>query len=389
MTTAEPASQQAVLEALLMRLGDPAVRDLAWLLLGAPLVSESAAGAPLANAFESDEDLDAGRAWLLALDRNPAPLAQTLAAAKPVRLGRYAECLLAYFLEHGPAARLVAANVAVRRAGRTLGECDFLVESASGRRLHWELAVKCYLHVGTGDGSFAGYVGPNLLDRFDVKLARLIEHQLRLSAREEFALLGHAGPWEAQMFVKGWLFYRWKDGALRPAPPQSRGIDPRHARGFWVTRADWPRFAAQWAELASARPISGCAWAVLPRLAWLAPRRVVGYEGSEAAGLSTSHAIAERLAGQGDGGNPSPEMVAAFVNGDCNGDYTANIGANIVADIDTGVQTDIAAEVSANTGPEGSRRGEPLWRECMRGFIVPDDWPDRACAFAARAYHQR
>jgi hypothetical protein len=78
-------------------------------------------------------------------------------------------------------------------------------------------------------------------------------------------------------------------------------------------------------------------------------------------------------------------MVAAFFHGD----DMANIGTGIGADIDTAVQTGIEADARANTRRASANRGKPPWRECMRGFIVPDDWPDRACAFAARAYHQR
>ncbi|MEX3582590.1 MAG: DUF1853 family protein [Burkholderia sp.] len=34
-------------------------------------------------------------------------------------------------------------------SGRTLGECHFLLVSPQGERLHWELAVKCYLCAAT------------------------------------------------------------------------------------------------------------------------------------------------------------------------------------------------------------------------------------------------
>lgn len=350
MNALEPAAMTAALEALLDKLDDGAVRDLAWLLFSPPLLHEQPPVGQLASPFETADEAAAAESWLLALDRDAEPLRQAMAAARLTRLGRYAECLLAYFLEHGPAPRLIAANVALRRAGRTLGECDFLVESASGRRLHWELAVKCYLHAGGGPrASLADFVGPNLQDRFDLKLARLLGHQLPLSARDEFASLGHAGPWEAQMFVKGWLFYRWdeatQDGAPLPVPDD---VDPRHAHGFWVTRAQWTRFAAQWTRHLTTQYGSGDTWAVLPRLAWLAPRRpLVGAGGAEAAGLTTALSLAERLAQ-----HSGPTMIAALA-------------------------------------PDGRDGRAPHWRECARGFVVPDDWPERARAFAGSPYHQR
>ncbi len=210
----------------------------------------------------------------------------------------------------------------MRRSGLTLGECDFLVQTRAGRRLHWELAVKCYLHAGNGRALLADYVGPNLQDRFDLKLSHLVDHQLPLSAREEFATLGYTGPWDAQMFVKGWLFYRRGEPTCDPAQ-----LDPAHGRGWWATRSEWPAFAAAHAGL----------WRVLPRLEWLAPRR---HERSaaEEQGIEflDANALVERVAHQS-----GPTMVAAFSLDDTR-----------------------------------------CWVERSRGFIVPDDWPDKAQAFA-------
>jgi uncharacterized protein len=330
------ASFEAPSTARLDALTDAAVRDIAWLLFSPDLLRAQPPLGVLAQPFESPDEAVAALDWLEAQDADPAPLHRHVAAAHVTRLGRYAECLLAWFLKQGPAARLIAANVALRRAGVTLGECDFLVETLTGRRLHWELAVKCYLHAGderderenaagnAGGNGLASYVGPNLQDRFDLKLAHLLDHQLRLSAREEFATLGHAGPWDAQMFVKGWLFYR--NGANERDPVE---IDPAHARGWWSTRADWPSFAGSHAD----------AWIVLPRLEWLAPRL---RDAHHAVSFVSADALAQQLAHQ-----TGPTMVAAFVE---------------------------------------HRAGQ--WAERSRGFIVPDDWPERARAFARQTTHR-
>ncbi len=325
MSALEPAAEPAAaLDALQRALFDPFVRDLAWLLFSVPLLRGQPPAGELASVFETARERAATVGWLLELDRDSSALRQALAATRIARLGRYAECLLSYFLEHGPAGRLVAANVALRLAGRTIGECDFLVKTASGRRLHWELAVKCYLHAGGDRAELSDYVGPNLQDRFDLKLAHLLGHQLPLSAREEFGALGHVGPWQPQMFVKGWLFYRWGE-----APPVAPAVDPAHHRGFWVTRGDWPALCA---SRASAR------WAALPRLDWLAPRPAIANESVEGAGLSLTDTLGERLA------QPAgPMMVAAFER-------------------------------------EPSELGH--WRETARGFIVPDEWPRQARAYA-------
>jgi len=327
MTALEPAEPAAVLDALQGVLVDPIVRDLAWLLGSPSLLRGHPPAGELATVFETARECTATIDWLLELDRDPSALRQALAAARIIRLGRYAECLLGYFLGHGPAGRLVAANVPLRVAGRTIGECDFLVETSSGRRLHWELAVKCYLHAGGARAELADYVGPSLQDRFDLKLAHLLEHQLPLSARQEFAALGHLGPWQPQMFVKGWLFYPFDE-----APPVPPAVDPMHHRGFWVTRSDWTALCAR---RGSAR------WVVLPRLAWLAPRPPITNETAEAGGLSAADALAERFAQQ-----PGPAMVAAFER-------------------------------------DSSMQGH--WREVQRGFVVPDEWPARARAYALSA----
>jgi hypothetical protein len=311
-------------------LCQPVVRDLAWLLFSADLLRAQPPVGMLASAFETSGELAATIAWLHALDADPTGLQRDIAAARLTRLGRYAECLLAWFLQHGPTARLIAANVPLRRAGLTLGECDFLVQTQAGRRLHWELAVKCYLHAGDSRAQLADYVGPNLQDRFDLKLSHLLDHQLPLSARVEFASLGHVGPWEPQMFIKGWLFYplgQWQRRERDELAGEPAEIDPAHARGWWTTRTDWPAFAAGHAQ----------AWRVLPRLEWLAPRR---HEpgAAEAEGIAFVDALAlnERVAHQN-----GPTMVAAFWIDDAG-----------------------------------------RWVERSRGFIVPDDWPQKAQAFA-------
>jgi hypothetical protein len=327
---AAPGHHAALLDTLLGALREPAVRDLAWLLLSADLLQPQPPLGVLANPFDTPHELQAAVDWLRALDATPDRLRRELAATRITRLGRYAEWLLGWFLQHGPAARLVAAGVPLRRAGVTLGECDFLVQTQRGARLHWELAVKCYLHAGETHGSraaqLADYVGPNLKDRFDLKLAHLLNHQLPLSAREEFASVGYAGPWTPQMFIKGWLFYRHGE-----TPPEPVELDPGHGRGWWVTRGDWPAFAAEHAPR----------WRRLPRLEWLAPRRA-GHEGEqvEAAAAGSPCVDAQTLAAQFSD-QQGPTMVVAFAEG---------------------------------------RAGH--WIECSRGFIVPDEWPEQARNYA-------
>ncbi|MDE1184035.1 DUF1853 family protein [Paraburkholderia sp.] len=341
-----PSPSHFALTGFLDELHDPAVRDLAWLLFSADLLHAQPPVGMLAELFETPMERVATLDWLRALDASPAALQHDIATTRLTRLGRYAEFLLGWFLEHGPAARGVAAGVPLRRAGVTLGECDFLVETQRGQRLHWELAVKCYLHAGDGRAQLADYVGPNLKDRFDLKLAHLLDHQLPLSARVEFASLGYRGPWAAQMVVKGWLFYRRRDtldvdfendggeGSVTTHADAALAIPPElaaaHARGWWTTRAEWLEVAARHAP----------AWKVLSRLEWLAPRRYEISDGDAElaadAGCVDAGSLHARIAHQ-----TGPTMVAAFTR-DASGRFT----------------------------------------ERSRGFVVPDDWPDRAHAYA-------
>ena len=324
----EPARE---VDRLVDAYDDVTVRDLAWLLFSPDLLRASHAGAPLATPFESEQERAATLAWLAALDRDPAPLHGRARNPKLTRLGFYAESLLEYFLTHGPAAGLVAANVPLRHQRRTIGECDFLLHTARGARLHWELAVKFYLHIGDGScaqARLSDYVGPNLQDRFDLKHARLLTHQLALSSRAEFASLGFEGPWEAQLYIKGRLFYHDDhDACVRPAPE----LGDAHLRGWWLTASEW---SAQASHGETGTSASARAWVVQPRLAWLASRRLAVADAD--ALLAHSAAIHERLQDAA-----SPTMVAAYARGE-NG----------------------------------------TWIEQSRGFIVPDDWPDRAREFA-------
>ncbi|MDR3098154.1 MAG: DUF1853 family protein [Paraburkholderia sp.] len=350
-------SGRPLLDTLYQRLTDPAVRDLAWLLFSADLLRAQPL-APLAEPWTGADEARAAAAWLTQLDRDPARLHAALDATRLTRLGRYAETLLGWFLAQGPGPRLVAANVALRRAGLTLGECDFLVETSDARRLHWELAVKWYMHSGVAEGGVPGladFVGPNLRDRFDLKRAHLLDHQLRLSAREEFAWLGYQGPWLAQMFWKGWLFYRAGKGAGTP-PGEPPELAEQHGRGWWVTHADWAGFAER--ERADG-------WSVLPRLAWLAPRRIGPMD-------SVDPDEGKRL--------PAPQETGRHHDA---GDATLAARRAVAAPVPAATLFAGLAQVREPVMVAAFvADGAGGYVERSRGFIVPADWPARARAFA-------
>lgn len=159
----------------------PAVRDLVWLIASPPLISHAPASA-LAIFWPDATDYLAlynrHATWLRRLDDDPQPLRAFLARTRDLRLGRYAEDLLSFWLRaaDNPEFEMVAEHVALREHGITLGEPDFLVrERASGKLWHIELALKFYL--GSANQQ---WLGPNRQDSLARKLAHLCQHQLPL-----------------------------------------------------------------------------------------------------------------------------------------------------------------------------------------------------------------
>ena len=232
------------------------------------------------------------RDWLLACDADVEPLRDFLARGESHRLGRYAEQLLHFALLHSPRFDLLAAGLQVRDARRgnmTLGECDFLLARRADRQLlHWELAVKLYLFVPPATPSSGlderavqfHWLGPNLADSLADKVARLLDHQLRLTTLDAaLSALPIAGPWLPQVYLKGWLFHPLAHGGQLPAVASEA-----HGRGWWATLDEW------WAHAQSTHRAPSAArertWALLPRARWLAPARV---SDSSALSLAAMH----------------------------------------------------------------------------------------------------
>ncbi|RKP54634.1 DUF1853 family protein [Pararobbsia silviterrae] len=354
-------SHASALADALTRLRDPCVRDLAWLLFAPRVLCATAFGSLLAPPVDEPATLVHA---LHALDIDPSPLHASLAPLTTRRVGHYAERLVHYALTHLSAYTLIAANLPLRVQKQTVGECDFLLEDPAGLRLHWELAVKCYLRVDVEDlaDPLAALVGPALGDRLDIKLARLLEHQLPLTAREDYAALLPRGPWHAQMWVSGWLFDRFDHWRAHRA----MDIDPRLARdvptGFWTSVARWP-------ELADA--IGAHAWTRLPRLRWIAPLAEPDSTWCDAATLTQR--IADAFP------EHEPDAIAPTDTGRAGpADTVQHIDATPAA-VRSRPRDDPFAIAAWKRDPDGR------WRECARGFIVADDWENRARAFAASA----
>ncbi len=312
-------------------LRDPHVRALAWLLYAPDLLAQDAPcwQGRVATLGPVSPEV-AG--WLHDLDYDPAANAALhahMARHPSARLGRYAEQLLAFYLQQQ--GFLVAANLQVRNQGpthETLGEFDFLVRPPMDDEfglIHWEFATKFYLLAAQPDAEADAFVGPNLADSLGRKMRKIMQQQLMLSVHPAAASVLPAPVTAARALVKGWLFYRHGESVDLPA---SLGVSADHCRGFWC---ELPMLAEQH------QPED--IYLILPRLAWLAPARAPMAQGLS---LPALQAALERSF-QTD---QSPVMVAQ-----------CRIG----------------------------KGEEPELLELARGFIVPPGWEQRAADAARHA----
>lgn len=252
------------LTALPQHLHHPNVRDLAWVLLAPPLLKDVAClqRHPLsASGWVSAPEHLAD--WLQQLDQAPQPLTDWLAQHSIRRLGLYYERLWQFALMAAPGIKLLAANLAIRQGGHTLGELDLLILDDLGVH-HQELAIKLYLGPQQGNARDAGqWLGPGSEDRLALKLDHLCNHQLPLAQRPEaraaLTALG-IGDVQSQLWLAGYLFYPWLSHCEAP-----EGAFVGHLQGQWVHRRDWRAFLRE--------SKSGC-WQPIPRERWLAPARM-------------------------------------------------------------------------------------------------------------------
>ncbi|SDJ93579.1 DUF1853 family protein [Microbulbifer yueqingensis] len=220
-------------------------------------------------------------------------LEATLAASTSPRLGVYFEDLWSFIFRHHPDYQLVARNLPLRCAGRTLGELDFVVRYLpDGVFEHWEIAVKFYLQVR---GSY--WVGPGLRDRLDTKLARMAEHQLPVAGYPESrSILAREGIHiDRQWTLMPGRLFRPLEQQNAPLHQSPTPVNPASCHYWWAT-------AEQFIRQFEARAL---AWCRLPKRTWLAD---YGYR----PGVSYDcDALARTLAnGEGKPGMQRPVCVA-------------------------------------------------------------------------------
>lgn len=237
----------------------PAVRDLVWLIASPPLITAEQAN-DAASYWPCADDYLAlytrHESWLRRLDAAPQPLDMALSQARDLRLGRYAEDLLHFWLSapDNEEFEVVAEHVALRNNGITLGELDFLVrERATGQLWHIELALKFYLGTFINSAELAWF-GPNRNDSLARKIAHLRDKQLPLlNSPAGLAWLAAQG-WAREDQPRPWA---WLKGRL--FQPQTLVTDRHQAQ--WFTVPEFQRYAEN-------HPYH---WYLLEKKHWLAP----------------------------------------------------------------------------------------------------------------------
>jgi hypothetical protein len=254
--------------------------------------------------------------WLAALDQDPSALDAALGAKVYTRLGLYAEKLMAFYFAEQ--GRLVAHGLQVRAArDATIGEFDFLLDAGPDGVEHIEFATKFYLLQGEVHGDIEAS-----FDSFvGPNLADSLGRKMRKVFDRQLQLGSHPAAQELLPRPVTSAKALVKGWLFYPAGRYFAmdGITAGHCRGFWCSLS----------ELAQ---IDADRFLILPRLQWLAPFRAA----SATWMLDRAQLLAELADHFGNAG--TPVLIAA-------------------------VKEESGSIV-----------------ETERGFIVPDDWRERAGA---------
>jgi hypothetical protein len=252
--------------------------------------------------------------WLAQLDQDPSTLDAALGTRVHTRLGLYAEKLMAFYFAWR--GRLVAHGVQVRAGpNATIGEFDFLLDAGPDGVEHIEFATKFYLLQGEVHGDIDA-----AFDSFvGPNLADSLGRKMRKVFDRQLQLGSHPA---AQAFLPRPVVSAKalvKGWLFYPAGSYFAmdGIAAGHCRGFWCALSELGEMDAD-------------RFLILPRLQWLAPFRAL----SATWMLDRAQLVAE-LASQFETSG-TPVLVA------------------------------VVREQSGSIV------------ETERGFIVPDDWRDRA-----------
>ena len=252
--------------------------------------------------------------WLVRIDADPSALDAALGSKMITRLGLYAEKLMAFYFAEQ--GRLVAHGLQVRASRNdTVGEFDFLLDDGPDGVEHIEFATKFYLLQDDVHGDLAA----NFDTFVGPNLADSLGRKMRKVFDRQLALGAHpaAQPLLPRPVTAARALV--KGWLFYPAGTylEMKGISARHCRGFWCALGELGMLQAE-------------RFLILPRLQWLAPFRAA----SAVWMLDRAQLTAELL------------------------DHFAHSDAPVLVSL--------VHETPGNIV------------EIDRGFIVPDDWRERA-----------
>ncbi|MEO2042653.1 MAG: DUF1853 family protein [Pirellulales bacterium] len=200
------------------------VRDLLWVANSPSLLAVSGGVAPT-GAHDELFSVASDQPFLNQSEINADHLQDFLTKNPHVSVGRYFESLVFYWIKYIRGLEVLVCNEQITRAGRTIGEIDLVFRNEQDRLIHWETAVKFFLHFPQPHSFPSDYIGPNSRDTLDSKMNHLFGHQLKQSLD---------GPINAdcrEAFVRGCIFYH----PSNPFPDRTHSrLHAAHLRGLWI-----------------------------------------------------------------------------------------------------------------------------------------------------------
>jgi hypothetical protein len=295
-------------------LNNPHVRALAWLLESPDLLDLKS---PLweGKIVSLESDPDFIHNWLSELDYFPERLEAWLSVQAYTRLGRYAEKLLAFYLHQSDC--LMAHGLQIRSEKReTIGEFDFLLKHGEAIR-HWEFATKFYLLCTEHTALETAHQADYFVGP---NLADTLGSKVRKILDKQLSLATHPAALAqlpGPIESSQALIKGWLFYGDDSHPDyEGLGLSKNHCRGFWCTLSELEQ-----------RPEEQ--FVILPRLKWLAPTKAALPDLLDRKCLQNQ--VAEKFRHE-----TMPVLVSA-----------------VSADKEAALET-------------------------ARGFIVPDDWRERA-----------
>ena len=252
--------------------------------------------------------------WLIELDESPEKLILFIEKNHSKRLGRYFENLLHFYFIFHPNIEVLEFGKQIFKGKITIGEMDFILKNRTTKEIvHLETAVK-YFAKKKGESGFKYFICPNGTRNFGDKLDKTFSKQLKITEREETkSFLRQSGYWplKSYHFIKGILFYHSSEIVVFSHDK----LNPNHHKQWWILKK----------EIETLNENSK--YKIAHKLKWL------------------SYEVEDR----------NEELL-----------YKSELIKLITSHFDIISQGQLIVEF---------KKGDLLWTEKSRGFILDDDWP--------------